>query len=183
VRFDLGSTREQQTLAMQLGFGRTLPGSRYPEALYRSAGANSITNPMAVILRQQDSLKLTAEQADSIASMNRRYNYRSDSLWAPVARYLATLPARFDQSEAYSRYLAARRKQVGMLMDVVPLITDLLAPEQRRKLPALVVNILNPRYLASVRDGTSLYAGGGGGGAVAGFSAVSVINGQVFFEF
>ena len=183
VRFDLGSTREQQTLAMQLGFGRTLPGSRYPEALYRSAGANSVTNPMAVILRQQDSLKLTSEQADSIASMNRRYNYRSDSLWAPVARFLAALPARFDQGEAYSRYLAARRKQVGMLMDVVPSITDLLTPEQRRKLPALVVNILNPRYLASVRDGTSLYAGGGGGGAPGAFSAVSVINGQVFFEF
>ena len=71
-----------------------------------------------------------------------------------------------------------------MLMDVVPLITDLLTPEQRRKLPALVVNVLNPRYLASVRDGTSLYAGGGGAvGVPASFSAVSVINGQVFFEF
>jgi hypothetical protein len=138
---------------------------------------------MAAILRQQDSLKLTSVQADSIASMNRRYNYRSDSLWAPAAHYFATLPAHYDNGEAYSRYLAARRTQVRMLMDIVPLITDLLTAEQRRKLPGLVVNVLDPRYLASIRDGTSLYAGGPAGGIPSSFTAVQVVNGQVFFEF
>jgi hypothetical protein len=183
VRFDLGETRERQTLGMQLGSGRTLPGSRYPEALYRSAGANSVANPMAAILRQQDSLRLTSVQADSIASMNRRYNYRSDSLWAPAAHYFASLPAHYDNGEAYSRYVAARRTQVGMLMEIVPLITDLLTAEQRRKLPGLVVNVLDPRYLASIRDGTSLYTGGPAGGIPSSFTAVQVVNGQVFFEF
>lgn len=163
MRLDLGATRERQSLAQQLGFGRTIPGSRYPDILFRNAGVNSVTNPMGVILRQQDSLKLSALQADSIASMNRRYNYRSDSLWAPVARYFAMLPERFDEGAAYDRYLQARRTQVDMLMRIVPVLRELLTAEQRRKLPQLVVNILDPRYLASIRDGTSLYAGGAGG--------------------
>lgn len=159
VRLDLGATRERQSLAQQLGFGRTIPGSRYPEVLFRNVGVNSVTNPLASILRQQDSLKLTSVQADSIAAMNRRYNYRSDSLWAPVARYFASLPAHFDEGEAYDRYLRARHAQIDMLMRIVPVVRELLSAEQRRKLPQLVVNILDPRYLVSIRDGTSMYGG------------------------
>jgi hypothetical protein len=46
-----------------------------------------------------------------------------------------------------------------MLAQVGPLVRDLLTAEQRRKLPQLVVNALDPRYLASIRDGNSLYLG------------------------
>ena len=45
-------------------------------------------------------------------------------------------------------------------MKVVPVLNQLLTAEQKRKLPQLVVNILDPRYLVSIRDGTSLYVGG-----------------------
>lgn len=160
AKFDFGAMRERQTLAQQLGIGRTLPGSRYPETLFRSVGVNSVSNPMSTILRQQDSLHLTSMQADSIAAMNRRYNYRSDSLWAPVARYFATLPEKYHEDEAFDRYRQARHAQVDMLMKIVPVLNDLLTSEQKRKLPQLVVNILDPRYLVSIRDGTSLYVGG-----------------------
>jgi hypothetical protein len=95
--------------------------------------------------------------------MNRRYTYRTDSIWVPVARYLAKLPTRFDDGEAYDRYLYARRAQMDMLIRLVPTIRALLTDEQRRKLPAQIVNVLDPRYLVSIRNGTGLYVGGGGG--------------------
>jgi hypothetical protein len=98
-------------------------------------------------------------QADSLASMNRRYLFRSDSLWAPIARYYANLGERFDEGEVYDRYIRARRTQIDMLTQVVGLVRELLSPEQKRKLPQLVVNALDPRYLASIRDGNSLYLG------------------------
>jgi hypothetical protein len=161
LRFDVGAMRERQSLALQLGFGRILPGTRYPEVLFRSAGVNSVSNPMLVIIRQQDSLHLTAVQADSIAAMNRRYAYRSDSLWAPISRYLAGLPSHYDEGEAYDRFIRGRRAQIDMLSKLAPTIRELLTPEQRRKLPQLTLNTLDPLYLASVRDGTSLYVGGG----------------------
>jgi hypothetical protein len=169
VRYDLGPMRERQTLGLQLGSGRTLPGSRLPEGAFRSLGAVGVVNPMVTILRQQDSLRLTARQADSVAAMNRRYTYRTDSIWAPVARYLAALPAHYDEGAAYDRYLQARHAQVDMLIRIVPALRELLTDEQRRKLPQQIVNVLDPRYLVSVRNGTGLYVGGAVGGFPGGF--------------
>jgi hypothetical protein len=160
MKFDFGAMRERQSLAQQLGIGRTLPGTRAPETLLRSAAVNNLSNPMSVILRQQDSLRLTSVQADSIAAMNRRYNYRADSLWAPVTRYFMSLPEKYHEDEAFDRYRQARHAQVDMLLKIVPVLNELLSAEQKRKLPQLVVNTLDPRYLVSIRDGTSLYVGG-----------------------
>jgi hypothetical protein len=169
MRVDLGPMRERQNLQQSIGSGRTRQGSRMPESALRSMGVNSVPNPMTSILRQQDSLRLTSVQADSIAVLNRRFTYRSDSLWAPVTRYLAGLPAQFDEGEAYDRYMRARRTQIDMLMEMAPHIRGLLTPAQRRKLPASVINVLDPRYLVSIRNGTSTYVGSAGSGGPSGF--------------
>lgn len=162
VRFDLGATREQQQLGQQIAVGRTQPGSRMPDMMYRSMAVNAVSNPMTTILRSQDTLQLTALQADSIASMNRRYTYRVDSIWNPVSKYFAELPERYEAGEAYRRYLGARHAQVDMLTEMVAEVRRLLTAEQRRKLPGFVVSMLDPRYLALIRDGSRLYVGTGG---------------------
>jgi hypothetical protein len=122
----------------------------------------AVFNPLSSILRSQDSLRLTTLQADSIAAMNRRYNYRADSLWTPVAKYLATLAADFDDDVAYQRYISARRTQIDMLTEVVNAVRKLLTSEQKRKLPPQVLNQLDPRYLALIRNGTGMYVSAGG---------------------
>jgi hypothetical protein len=114
---------------------------------------------MAQILRQQDSLQLTPQQADSIASINRWYSVRVDSIWAPVAKYLADLPDRYDQGAAYDRYLEARRASVDLLAELAPHVKQLLTAEQQRKLPVYVASYLEPRYLASIRSGTASFTG------------------------
>jgi hypothetical protein len=164
VRYDLGPVRERQQLGMQLGNGRTQPGTRASAQNLRSLGTQGLPNPMVNILRQQDSLRLTARQADSIAAMNRRYTYRTDSIWAPVSKYLSELPERYDESLVYDRYLQARHAQIDMLIRLVPALRALLTDEQRRKLPTQMANVLDPRYLISVRNGTGTYIGGGGFG-------------------
>jgi hypothetical protein len=181
VRIDLGPTRERQNLEQSIGSGRNRQGTRMPESSFRSQGVNSVPNPMTAILRQQDSLHLTAMQADSIAAMNRRFTYRSDSLWAPVGRYFASLPANFDDGEAYDRYIQARRAQIDMMIQIAPAIRNLLTKEQRRKLPGQVVSVLDPRYLVSIRNGTGMYVGpgnftsaGGGPGFFGGIEAAMV---------
>jgi hypothetical protein len=73
---------------------------------------------------------------------------------------LATLPERFNEDEAFDRYIQARRIQVDMLSKIGPAIRDLLTSEQRRKLPQLTLNYLDPRYLVSIREGTGTYVGG-----------------------
>jgi hypothetical protein len=137
------------------------------KAIYGSGG---IPNPLSTILRQADTLELTGPQADSIATMNRRYVISLDSIWSPVAKYLAALPDNYDKNEAYSRYQRARETSVDMLIRLVPDIKRLLTPEQRRKLPSFISSYLDTRYLASIRSGT---AGAGNGPMMfpGGFSA------------
>lgn len=155
--------------------GRGAQGAGRIAQLFRQVGANSLPNPLATILRSQDSLSLASVQADSIASMNRRYTFQSDSVWSAAGNQFAALPTEAREKAAYGLYLRARHAQVDLLKEMGPIVRKLLSSEQRRKLPPSVGNLLDPRYLASVRDGTGMYVrgsattsdggfGGGGGG-------------------
>jgi Carboxypeptidase regulatory-like domain len=181
LRVDVGPARERQDLTQLLDRGRTTDGTKAPEALLRAYyGSGGVMNPMAQILRQADTLELEANQADSIAILNRRYTISLDSIWSPVVKYLATLPERYDQDAAYEKYKTAREASVDALIHLAPTVRRLLSDAQMRKLPAFVGPYLDTRYLASVRSGTAgtslgmimlpgggaVPAGGGGGGGV-----------------
>ncbi len=176
VRVDLGPTRERQMLGQQMTMlRRPNAGSdqgRLLGMLIRMLGTNGVPNPLSAILRSQDTLRLTAAQADSLAAMNRRYTYRADSLWAPVSRYLTALPPGADEQSAYDRFLAARRAQVDMLAGLGRPVRELLTPEQRRKLPSYIASYLDTRYLALIRNGNLTYVGAG----MPGFGAFPAAN-------
>lgn len=160
LRFDIGPTRERQLLTQQLDRGRRREGNKTPEMMFRAMyGTAGIPNPMAVILRQQDTLQLSGAQADSIAMVNRAYMIRLDAIWSPVTKYLAELPDSYDQGAAYDRYLGARRATVDLLMEIVPGVKELLTADQRRRLPSFIASYLEPRYLASIRSGTATFTG------------------------
>lgn len=162
LRFDLGPARERQLLVQQLDRGRRTEGQKLPEpmlqAMYGTNGA--VVNPLAQLLRQADTLQLTARQADSIATLNRLYTIRVARLWQPVVKEFAALPDDYDPGRAYARYRTAREQSVDLLIALAPGVRELLTPEQRRKLPPLVLTHLDTRYLRSIRSAT---VGGGGG--------------------
>jgi Carboxypeptidase regulatory-like domain len=156
MRFDLGPTRERQVLTQQLDRGRTLRGTKAPEPMLKAIyGSGGIPNPLSQILREADTLGLSGPQADSIATMNRRYVISLDSIWSPVAKYLAALPDKYNKDDAYAHYKRAREASVDLLIKLVPQIRQVLTSEQRRKLPAFVSSYLDTRYLASIRSGTA----------------------------
>jgi hypothetical protein len=160
LRVDAGPTRERQQLLQQLARGRTRTGDRAPEFMLRAMYATGgLPNPLAQVLRQADTLRLSGPQADSLATLNRWFTVRADSIWSPVTKFLADLPASYDEDAAYGRYRAARRATVDLMTRVAGDVRGLLTAEQRRKLPPTVASWLDPRYLAGVRNGT---AGGGG---------------------
>ena len=172
LRVDVGPSRERQQLTQALDRGRSREGQKAPEGMLKAIyGSGGVLNPMAQILRQADTLELTGLQADSIASMNRTYTIRLDSIWTPVAKYLATLPDQYDQGDAYHTYKAAREASVDLLVALAPKISALLTADQKRKLPSLVASHLDTRYLAGIRSGTAGSTGGGVfmGGFMGGF--------------
>lgn len=155
VRVDVGPTRERQILTRTLDEGRKTPGPKATSAELRAAyGMGGLLNPMAVILRSSDSLRLTGKQADSIAMLNRWYLIRLDSIWSPVVRTYAALPDRYSQGAAYARYVHAREASVDLLIRLAPAIDGVLTPAQHRKLPPLTAAHLDRCYLAAVRVGT-----------------------------
>lgn len=167
VRFDVGPTRERQMLTQQLDRGRRTEGTKAPEMLLRAMfGNGGIPNPLATILREQDTLRLSSVQADSIATMNRQYIIALDKIWSPIVREFAALPDDYERDEAYHRYIVARRQTVDLLRGLAPHVRRLLTDEQFRRLPSFVASYLDTRYLASIRSGT---AGLGAAGPFGGF--------------
>jgi hypothetical protein len=174
LRWDLAPTRERQLLIQSLDRGRIHQGSKAPEgqlrAMYGSAG---LPNPMATILRSADTLQLTAPQADSIATWNRRYLIRLDSIWAPLVREMAALPDKYDREAVYAKYVRAREGTVDLLLALAPQVNALLTAEQRRRLPQFIAVYLDKRYLASIRSGTA----GSGFGLPGGFDVGAIRGG------
>jgi len=168
LRFDVGPTRERQMLTQQLDRGRRTQGNKMPEMMLRAMfGNGGIPNPLATILRDQDTLHLTSAQADSIATLNRQYVIKLDGIWSPIVREFNALPDDFDHDEVYHRYIVARRQSVDLLRQIAPQVKGLLTAEQFRRLPAFVASYLDTRYLASIRSGTAgIGTGGGFGGFV-----------------
>ena len=161
LSLDLGPSRERQNLTQTLDRGRTRPGTKLPPAFLRAMyGSGGLINPMATILGQADSIGLTGPQADSLATLNRWYVVRADSIWTPVLRGFVALPDHYDDGAVYRRYRAAREAAVDLLMTLAPHVRGLLTASQRRRLPDLVAAYLDTRYLAAVRSSTSGTPGG-----------------------
>ena len=176
MRYDIGPTRERQLLTQTLDRGRRLEGTKPNEMSIKGQfGNGGIMNPMATMLRDQDTLKLSGDQADQIASINRRYNIRVDSIWAPIAKQFAELPDGYDRDRIYFQYVKAREATIDILRGYAPTVRKVLTKEQWRKLPPFVASALDDRYLKSIRSGTA--GGGGGGMMMGGMGGMTVMGG------
>jgi hypothetical protein len=153
---DIGMPRERQLLTQRLDLGRAgHPGNRQlPEAV-KLLGTQIIPNPMNMILQQQDTLKLTRRQADSLATLSYKFALFTDSIWTPAAKELASLPDSYDRGSAYRRYVSAREQTVDYLLSLVPSVKTVLTPSQRRHLPPQIANYLDERVLKFLRSSSS----------------------------
>ena len=155
VQMDIGMARERQVLTQRLDMGRTRPGTKQTAPVLKSMGSSTIPNPMMLILQQQDSLKLTRKQSDSLAALSRAFTQKADALWSPVARYLEAVPDSYDKGAAYDQYVTAREQTVDYLITLVPHVNSLLTKEQKRRLPLQILNYLDLRVLKFLRSSSS----------------------------
>ncbi len=159
VSYDIGFTRERQMLTQRLDAGRMRPGSKANAQSLKAFGTASIPNPMAMILQQPDSLKLTRQQADSLATLSTKLARFADSVWTPVSKALEMEPETYSHGDAYSQYVVAREQTMDYLIAMAPAVRDLLSPAQTRKLPSIILNYLDDRVLKFLRSSS---AGDGG---------------------
>jgi hypothetical protein len=161
VRVDVGPERERQDLFLRLRNGRGGRGNKLSETQIKQQYMRTYPNPFEQMLRQQDSLGLSEDVADSIAILNKTYGKVIDSIWTPVAKYLATLPDKYDLDAAYEKVRSAQNMSLDQMGKFGPAAKALLTPDQIRKLPPYIALFLDNRAIRQVRPGR---AGGGRGG-------------------
>jgi hypothetical protein len=161
VRIDVGPERERQDLFLRLRNGRGGKGNKLNETQIKQQYMRTYPNPFEQMLRQQDSLGLSNDVADSIAILNKAYGKVIDSVWTPVAKYLAGLPDTYDLGEAYDRVRIAQNASIDKMAVYGPAAKKLLTDEQVRKLPPFIALFLDNQALRQIRPGR---AGGGRGG-------------------
>ncbi|MBL0940000.1 MAG: hypothetical protein IBJ03_13990 [Gemmatimonadaceae bacterium] len=152
---DVGAPRERQVLTQRLDMGRSREGTRANAATVKALGSGTIPNPMYMILTQQDTLKLSRVQADSLAQLSRVFTQFADSVWTPMARLLETAPTRYDRGDAYAHYTNARERTIDFLMTLVPDVKRLLTSSQKRRLPPQISNYLDARVLRFLRSSSA----------------------------
>jgi hypothetical protein len=165
VRVDVGEERERQDLFLRMRAGRGGRGNKMNEDQMKLMYERSYPNPFEQMLRQQDSLGLSNAVADSIAILNKIYGKTIDSIWTPVAKYLAGLPDKYDLTEAYEKVSTAQNKSIDQMAIYGPAAKALLTDEQIRKLPPFIALFLDNQALRNIRPGR---AGGGRGGLFGG---------------
>ena len=72
--------RERQLLTQRLDMGRGRPGEKQSAESLKLLGTTTIPNPMNMILQQQDSLRLSRKQADSIATVRALYRAQTGAV-------------------------------------------------------------------------------------------------------
>ena len=165
VSYDVGPERDRQQLNLSLRQGRRgdLTQQKMNEQQLYQRYSNSIQNPFDLMLRQMDTLQLTTDQADSLASLNRIYSRFRDETWRPVARYLAGLPDDYDLAEAWDKVKAAQNAVLEKMVVLGPTAKKLLTREQLNKLPVFISIYLDEATIRAIRPGNANGRGRFGG--------------------
>ena len=157
VSYDIGPERERQQLNLTLRTGRRgdITQQKLNEQQIFQRYSNSVQNPFDQILRQMDTLQLTVDQADSLASLNRIYSRYRDQTWRPIAKYLAGLPDDYDLAEAWGKVKTAQNAVLEKMVVLGPTAKRLLTREQLNKLPVFITIYLDEATIRAIRPGNS----------------------------
>jgi beta-lactamase regulating signal transducer with metallopeptidase domain len=123
--------------------------SRDAVALLLRFGTSDVVNPMMMLLREADSLNLTGQQADSIATLNRRYMIQLNRIWSPVSSFYAS-HQNWDGPPTLRPGSDPTRATIQALAEIVPALDGLLTPEQRRRVSRSVGPYLDTRTLTAL---------------------------------
>lgn len=135
VTVPLGATLPQQQLARSLRDGRTRPGPRLDVAQLKARYARNVSNPMAGVLDERDSLFLSAEQVRQIDSVSAVFQTRVDSVWTELATYLTVLEQTYNEREALERQERATDAAWEIARQESQVLTRILLPVQLPLLP------------------------------------------------
>jgi len=103
VSLNVAPPMSLQQLERWVGSGRTRPGRKLTLDELKTRYRRNVPDPYDAVLEESDSLLLSAEQATALKAAQTEYLHGVDSLWTPLAEYLAGLGNSFDSKEVLRR--------------------------------------------------------------------------------
>lgn len=146
VTVNLAPPFDQQQLDRTLQPGRNgHPGRRLSEDSVLVRYRRSIPDPYGTILLESDSLLLTRDQVAALRRADTLYRARIDSVWRPLAHYLANLGDRYDAAAALRRANAASDSAWAVTHAERPTVRRILTPLQWQLAPGMAKSLLDPK--------------------------------------
>ena len=93
--------------------------------------ADIVSDSYKLLLRNRDSLLITAAQADSITAADKAYTTRADSVWRDVARYIDASRDGYDLQSITRHVDAAAVRVWAIQREEIPRIMSILVPAQQ----------------------------------------------------
>jgi hypothetical protein len=153
VRMELSVRADVQELQRQLKPGRR--GDRRPRLSEDSLIARyqrSMPSLFTALQTLSDTLLLTPEQTDSLSRQEARYRGTLDSLYRPLAVYLAALPDAYDGAEALRRVEVADSLAWDVTFETGARAKGILSPLQFTVVPEFLRRIMDESPASLRRD-------------------------------
>jgi len=152
ARVQLGRDYTRQAIEQTLAPGRTRKGDKLTEGQLKQRLASAVYNPVRGLLQAKDSLSvLTNEQLRALTQLDRLVTVREDSVVTPVARYLASLPVRYNETEVHNRILAMAGALFDIVVDGMRTARGIFTPEQIAEFPPFLRASFDIKRLMSAR--------------------------------
>jgi hypothetical protein len=152
MRFNIGPEPEGQQGKMAMRQLKPLNKPALEERMIKARYAGNYQQMLSSLLQQKDSIALTKVQSDSAARLFAKLSVSADSIYDPLAKYLATAPRRGSEAEIGHKIIQAQQKMQLPLCDMLDALRVLLTPDQIRKLKPPLSFQLDESYVRFLRD-------------------------------
>ena len=152
MRINIGPQPESQQGKLTIRQMKPLGKPAMDERMIQGRLSGNYQTILTQLIQQKDSLGLTPQQVDSATKLFTKFNAVSDSMFAPVAKYLADAPRRGAESEIGHRVMAVRQKILLPVADVLDAVRLLLTPAQKNKLKGALSFQFDESYIKYLRE-------------------------------
>ncbi len=147
VRIALSENGEVQSARLQLRQYKPKDKPPMDAAAIKTKILRNYGSTLGQLLAQKDSLALTKAQIDSATKINIAMLKRLDSLYAPMAERLARMQLDDINPENARELSVLQRKSTQINYELFFQLSELLTPEQRKKLRPPLALQLSPEFL------------------------------------
>ena len=148
----LGHIFVEQAVDQAMAPGRTRGKDKLSPSQIKQRAMNSVFNPVGQLLAVKDSFTfITKDQLAALATLQRRIGAQQDSVWNPVADWLAAQPAEFDRKAVLDRVYDAQLKMFDVVVAGIRDVKQILSAEQIRELPPFMLIAFDEKALMQTR--------------------------------